>query len=169
MIAGDVVLFEGHHLIDRLIRTAQRRRFPPDLARWTHCAVALNDWAIVEAIGGGVRMREFIPDKEPDTFQIVPTHASREQRDACSRFLLSCVGKPYGTLTAASAGLALLTGGKLALFIDGTDICSGLAAEALCRLGYIFPDEPVSMTPADLAQVLLGPARTAAPTSGAPH
>lgn len=140
--------------MDRLIRLAERRRFPEAYAQWTHCAIALHPDEIVEATARGVHLRPY-PQYETERSIVVPTHGTIAQRFACAAFLESCLGKPYGFLTALSAGCALLTGGRLTVFLDGTDICSGLAAEALCRLGYIFPREPIAMTPAALAYQLI--------------
>ena len=50
----------------------------------------------------------------------------------------------------------MLTGSKLAFFIDGRFVCSGLVARALERTGRIFDRDPSHIAPADLAKYLRG-------------
>ena len=59
---------------------------------------------------------------------------------------------PYDWLTIASITLSVLTGSKLAFFVDGEFICSGLVARALERTTATFNLDPVHITPADLAK-----------------
>ena len=58
----------------------------------------------------------------------------------------------YNNLATVSIGLSMLTGSKLAFYIDGRFVCSGLVARALERTGRIFDRDPSHIAPADLAK-----------------
>lgn len=65
----------------------------------------------------------------------------------------SCVGESYGWATIAAIGLKALTKGKFQFGVQGTSICSGLAAQSLERLGYNWnPWDAAELTPAYLAE-----------------
>jgi hypothetical protein len=63
------------------------------------------------------------------------------------------VGQPYDFFEIVGIAINQLTGGKLTLGIDGTDICSGLVAQGLERERCIFPIDAAQLMPADLAYI----------------
>jgi hypothetical protein len=76
-------------------------------------------------------------------------------RANATSFARSCVGERYGWLTIAAIAVKVLTRGRLDFGIQGTTICSGLAARCAERLGYNWnPFDPAELTPAYLAKVL---------------
>jgi hypothetical protein len=65
------------------------------------------------------------------------------------------VGDRYGWSTIICIALKVLFKGRWNFGIEGTEICSGLAAQALERMGYDwYPHEPNGLTPAYLDTVL---------------
>ena len=74
-------------------------------------------------------------------------------RSNASMFARTCVGEKYGWATIAAIAVKTLTKGRIDFGIQGTSICSGLAARSLERLGYNFnPWDPAELTPAYLAK-----------------
>jgi hypothetical protein len=85
-------------------------------------------------------------------YAIARTGLGQPDRDQVVRFARSCVGQRYGWLSILGVALRYLTPGRGLWFgMDGTEICSGLAAQAMCRGWAIFDHNPATMTPAELA------------------
>jgi cell wall-associated NlpC family hydrolase len=156
---GDLLLVKTNHLVSRLIRFGQRGYGEP-YASWNHVAIFVGDGHIVEALTKGVVLSP--ADKYPDT-QIVEVKAPGLATAGCEKamrvnavsFARSCVGESYGWLTIAAIALKVLFRGRWQFGVQGTEICSGLCARALERLGYDFnPYDPAELTPAFLAKEL---------------
>lgn len=165
---GDLLLVETHHFVSRLIRFGQRG-YPPADRRFNHVAVFVGDGMMVEALTSGVVLSPV--DKYPaaDTRVAVAlahgaspglpmeaeTQSWMDMRANAASFARSCVGEKYGWATIAAIAVKTLTKGRVDFGVQGTSICSGLAARALERLGYDWnPYDPAELTPAYLADRL---------------
>lgn len=155
MNPGDILLFAGRSWYSRLIELGQRRQYGDDpAARWSHAAVAVSPTEIVEAVGSGVRLRHFDPATERTPFILLPIVASDADRAQIADFARDQVGDPYGPLTILSIALTLATGCRVNVSLDGTWICSELAAEALTRADFRWPTKTGHVKPADLYRAL---------------
>lgn len=167
MKPGDLLLVKTHHFVSRLIRFGQRGYGEP-YESFNHVAVYVGDGEIVEALTGGVVLSP--ADKYPvgDTrVAVVLAHGASpgvpmeketqswlDMRANAVEFARSCVGDEYGWTTILCIALKVLFRGKLNFGVQGTAICSGLAARSLERLGYNFsPFDPAELTPAYLARM----------------
>jgi len=154
---GDLVLAHGSTLVHRAIRAAQAVRFRGARRRyayWNHVAVIVGHRGeLVEAMTSGVR-RSWLDAYTADArdYRVVNVGSTAPDRDEIVAFAESCVGQEYGFLTIVSILGWTLFGGHLIVGLDGTEICSGLAAQAVVRDGTIFTKNPASMMPADLAE-----------------
>jgi|ERR1035441_2617232 uncharacterized protein YycO len=161
---GDILLIKTNHFVSRLIRFGQRG-YGREAASWNHCGVCIGNFEIVEALTGGV-VRSPI-DKYPTADVRVlkaisfpddgkfTTAGDMSMRANSIAFALSCIGEKYGYATIAAIALKVLCRGKWNFGVQGTSICSGLAARCLERLGYNFqPYDPSELTPAYLFTVL---------------
>ena len=159
MLPGDLLLIRTNHFVSKLIRFGQRG-YGKDAARWNHVAVYVGGGQIVEALTQGVVLSK--ADKYPylDTQPIkaqprglVLGEYGGAMRGNASMFARTCVGEKYGWATIAAIAVKTLTKGRIDFGIQGTSICSGLAARSLERLGYNFnPWDPAELTPAYLAK-----------------
>jgi hypothetical protein len=150
---GDVLLTYRPDFYNRLIEIGQRQRYPrrPDLTRWSHAALVIDDdGELAEALPNGVR-RTHIERYSDVEYVIVRTHVDEHDRPQVTEFAAASVGIKYDWVTVVSVTLALLTGMSLSFSLENQLICSGFVAEALTRAGYIFHRSPSHMTPADLA------------------
>jgi len=159
MQPGDLLLIRTNHFASKLIQWGQRG-YGKEAARWNHVAVCVGEEQIVEALTQGVVLSKV--DKYPylDT-QPIKAHPrglvlgeyGGAMRGNASQFARSCVGQSYGWWTIAAIAVKALTKGRIDFGVQGTSICSGLAARSLERLGYNFnPWDPAELTPAYLAE-----------------
>ena len=152
---GDFILTHGDKLYDRLTQWAQSLRMygkARKYTRWNHAALVVDtNGGIVEADGSGVCLVN-LSKYQPAEYYLVRIDASDEDRAEEVAFARSCLGQPYGRVTICSIFLSLLTGTTLAFGLDGTEICSGLVAQALVRTNVIFDKDPTHIMPADLAK-----------------
>jgi uncharacterized protein YycO len=154
---GDVVLVKTHHFVSRLIRFGQRS-YGKDDAQWNHVAVYVGDGQIVEALTNGVELNRLDRYSTADTLYCsCPVMGGTgcgavEMRQNAAEFARSCVGEKYGYAAIAAIALKTVTKGRWSFGVQGTTICSGLAARCLERMGYNFnPFDPAELTPAFLA------------------
>jgi hypothetical protein len=174
---GDLLLVRTNHFVSRLIRFGQRS-YGKDAAQFNHCAVYIGNGEIVEALTNGVvrgyaskypakdtRVLSACP-RVPANVHMINTEYSPPpgvrpavefaMRANARDFAISCVGEKYGFLTIFAIAVKVLTKGKIDFNLQGTSICSGLAARSLERLGYDFnPWDPAELTPAYLYTVLV--------------
>jgi uncharacterized protein YycO len=154
---GDFILCHATAPISRLIELGERLRFGwrSPYAYWSHAALIISaEGQIVEANAEGIQQKSlaeyvgtgFCLVNVPDAIM------SAEDRAEAVAFAQSCIGEPYGYLTAVSIGLSVLTGLRMSFGFDGQEVCSGLVARALERSAIIFPRDPSHLTPGDLAQ-----------------
>lgn len=151
------MLTHGHTLVHRGIRVAQTIRFRGErrqFAYWNHAALVVGTKGeIIEAQARyGVRLSSLDVEYADRHYVIVDSCQSSEDRDEMVAFAASCVGQEYGFLTIIGLLGWVLFGGKLIIGLDGTEICSGLVAQALVRGTANFPKMPSMCMPADLAE-----------------
>jgi hypothetical protein len=166
---GDLLLVRTNHFVSKLIRFGQRS-YGKDAAQWNHVAIYVGRGEIVEALTSGV-VRGYAskyPASDVRVLKVVPyprwviartpcdDHADEAMRQNAVAFAISCVGEKYGFLTIFAIAIKVLTKGKIDFGIQGTSICSGLAARSLEREGYNWnPYNPAELTPAYLDTVLV--------------
>jgi hypothetical protein len=151
---GDFILVCRRGIVSTLIRWGERLRLHSG-ARWTHAAFVEDADTLIEAVTSGVR-RAPISEYRDFEYVLVRTGMSQSGADDAAQavaFASSCVGQRYGFATIVGIALRFLTPGRgLALGLNGTEICSGLVAQALVRGWANFPVNPASITPAELAE-----------------
>ncbi len=154
--AGDTILVKNNTFISWLIRIGESLRFRYNT--WSHAAMAIDDeGTISEALWRGVRQDNIAKYKRVE-YMIVRTSENvlslDEDKLQAFTYLRGQLDKPYGYLTLVGTATRFLIPGHNFAFISSANICSGLAAQALTR-GSFYPDlQPVSMSPADLANAL---------------
>jgi hypothetical protein len=153
--AGDFILTRDDYWFSRLVRVGQGLRFRgPErvYARWNHAAVVEDESGnLIEANDQGI-VRTHLEWYRDVEYYYVRIEASAADRAQVTDFARWALGQRYGYLTLLSIAVALLTGGKLVLGLQGQYICSGLVARCLERAGYIFDKVPSEVMPADLAR-----------------
>lgn len=152
--SGDILLINRHTGMSKAIRVGQALRFRKErktYAYWTHVAVVTKPGEIVEALVKGVAANPLEKYIDHD-YVYVSIDAGNHDRAQMRAFAEACIGNPYGLLMDFSIGVALLTGANFLIGNPGTMICSGLAAQMLCRGDYIFKRDPNTIMPADLAE-----------------
>ena len=157
-LPGDFILTHSSGIYGALIRFGEAIRYwGPDkpFARWSHAAIFANDSGdIVEALGGGVQLRN-VSVYQPTEYVVVhlPQTTTPDDREQAIKFAAFCLRDRYGWLTIVGIALCLLFGGKLSFGVDGQQICSGLVARCIERIGEIFHEgDPWHLMPADLAK-----------------
>lgn len=168
---GDLLLVRTNHFVSKLIRFGQRG-YGKDAAQWNHVAIYIGNGEIVEALTSGI-VRGYASKYPSSDVRALVSKAKvadakvvllgdntweileNAMRANAAAFAISCVGEKYGFLTIVAVAFKVLTKGKIDFNIQGTNICSGLAARSLERLGFNFnPYDPAELTPAYLDTVL---------------
>ena len=161
-----------NHFVSKLIRFGQRG-YGKNAAQWNHVAIYIGNGEIVEALTKGIT-RGFASKYPASDVRVISTipkmYGGYAPLDNTERLLVidnilranaanfaeSCVGEKYGFLTILAIAVKTLTKGKIDFNVQGTNICSGLAARSLERMGYNFnPYDPAELTPAYLDLHLL--------------
>jgi uncharacterized protein YycO len=158
MQQGDLLLVRTNHFASRLIRFGQRSYGKP-ASEWNHVAVSVGNGQLVEALTAGVVLSP--EDKYPPSATRVITVtpygslmplAGNAMRHNSASFARNQVGLKYGWATICCIAMKVLVKGRWNFSVSGTEICSGLAAQSLERLGYDWtPNDPGELTPAFLA------------------
>lgn len=155
---GDFILTHSSGIYGSLIRFGEAIRYwGPDriFAHWSHAAIFINEEGdIIEALGGGVQQRNISVYHRTEYVVVhLPSTTTLLDRQQAVGFAEFCISDRYGWLTIASIVLCLVLGAKFSFGVDGQQICSGLVARCIERIGEIFPEsEPWHLTPADLAK-----------------
>lgn len=159
---GDIVLVHTDHFVSKLIRFGQRGY--GEFSRWNHVAIVVasgEDPTLIEALTKGVEENPL--SKYPaENVKLIPVQPrglvltnTIDMRYNAALFAVSCKGEEYGFVTILAIALKTLFKGRFNFGVQGTSICSGLAARSLERLGYDFnPWDPAELTPAYLAKTL---------------
>jgi len=137
---GDVILIRGRGLVGRAIRAVQRVRHPMredhPFAYWSHAALFVTPWHLIEVIPAGVIARK-IEDYRDREYHYIHLDLSETQRRASSFLLLA---------------VSVLLGDRFKVPDRGQAGCVALIARALGCAGITFEYGPSDMTPADLAK-----------------
>jgi hypothetical protein len=143
---GDFLLCHRKGLVSALIRLGERIR-PGGDPRWSHAALIETPTTIIEALTRGT-VRSPLSEYRQTEYAIVRTGLAGDDAAQAVAFARSCIGRRYGWLTIAAIVIRTLIPGRV---LDGTEICSGEVAQALCRGWANFDQNPASMTPSVLA------------------
>jgi hypothetical protein len=169
-VTGDVILCHRKGFASRVIRIGEAFRYGAG-SYWSHMAfvdvmerplmhVPKRTATVIEALTGGIR-RTPLEDYRPIEFVLVRTSLfmSEEDRQQASAFAQTCIDEPYDWLDDVGIALRFLTPGSGLWFgMNGTEMCSGLCLQALCRSWFNFRKNPASMSPAEAAIELGVPA-----------
>lgn len=148
---GDFLLCHRKGFASAVIRWGERIRFRSG-ARWSHCALIETPDTIIEALTKGV-VRNPLSNYRHIEYILVRTELSQEDQAQAIAFARSCIGEPYSFLTDFAIAIRFLTPGRGLWFgLNGSQICSGLVAQALTRGWAIFSKNPASISPAEVAQ-----------------
>lgn len=157
---GDLLFVHRRGLVQALIQLGQALR--PSLRRWagyTHVACVVDDRGnLVEALLGGVR-ESTLARYHGVEYIVAHTGLLWPDDAQAVQFVREAVGQRYGILVFIGTALRMLAPGRGLWFgMNGTEICSGLAARMLERGWHDFgPLLPASMCPAELARALRVP------------
>lgn len=163
---GDIILVRTNHFVSKLIRFGQRS-YGKDAAQWNHVAIYAYDSdngpMIVEALTKGIEENP-LSKYAPEEYKVIHVRAmgllldraaEANMRYNAAAFAATCRGQKYGFITILCIALKTLFKGRFNFGVQGTSICSGLAARSLERMGYNFnPYDPATLTPAYLAKTL---------------
>src|ERR1700736_3451053 len=107
--AGDFLLTHSRSWTGWLIRFGQRfRYYGPDkkYARWCHVALFVNNKGdIVEAIGGGVQLRNVSVYRDTEYHVVYLSNVSPQDRAQEVAFARHCLNSHYGFMTILSLAL----------------------------------------------------------------
>jgi len=167
-VPGDIILTHSQHgLFGQLIRLGEslrdRSKEDKPYAWFNHAAVVISPDSdngkprVAEALGSGIQ-KSPASKYSPDWFAYIDVDANQGDRDQIVQFAQreAEVNEQYGYLQIATITVSLLLGGRLTVGMDGSEICSALAAKALRGAGYWWERggqivDETYLTPADLA------------------
>jgi hypothetical protein len=152
-----VMLVERHDLYGFLISLGQARSVPEPyrpLARFTHAALLVGS-TLTEARARGV-VATPLAAYSFYSYVLVVLRAEEEMRRNAVLYaeVMRRRHTRYGWLDILSLAAQCLTHDRISVTREGTLICSALVAEALERLGAIWPRPAQTMRPVDLAIAL---------------
>jgi uncharacterized protein YycO len=151
---GDFILVHGFSIGPRLVGFGQKLHHEPRYAYWTHAALYVGNGLLIEAKGRHpvqhVQLAQY-EARDVVAVRFGPA-ATNDMRFNAVRYACAQVGRGYGYLTILTLVCWSLFGGRLTIGLSGENVCSGLVANALTRLGEIFDGDTVTQMPADLAQ-----------------
>jgi hypothetical protein len=146
---GDILLCNRKGFASWCIRTGETIKLGRK-ARFSHAAIFVKPDGLVESLTRGVAETSLSVYRGVEYVHIATGLDAHDQAQAVN-FALSCVGQKYGWLDDVGIGLRFLTPGRGLWFgMNGTQICSGLCAQAQCRGDKIFTLEPSSISPEEL-------------------
>ena len=147
---GDFLLCHRRGFASWAIRTGERIRYGKG-ANWSHAAFCETSDTIIEALTGGVA-RNSLDVYHDVEYALVHADLHGDDQQQAINFCRSMVGAKYGFLADFGIALRFLTPGRGLWFgMNGSEICSGLVAQAMTRGWMIFADNPASLSPAELA------------------
>jgi hypothetical protein len=147
---GDFILAHRKGFASWAIRTGERIRYGKG-ANWSHAAFCETGDTVIEALTKGVA-RNPLSTYHGVEYALVHTGLYGDDQQQAIAFARSCVGQEYGFLIDLGIALRFLTPGRGLWFgASGTEICSGLVAQAMTRGWMIFDENPASISPSELA------------------
>jgi len=159
---GDVILtHNATSFISKLIRFGQRLRYRGDksgYAWYNHVAVVVSpDGDLIEALGRGI-VKTHASRYDTEFYSYIDVGLNESDRTAVGQYAqrVSDLNSRYGYVQIVAIAISLLTNSKLQFAVQGQNICSGFAAEALRAGGYWFEYKgkiasSSFVTPADFA------------------
>lgn len=152
---GDVILIRGRGWLGWIIRMVQRVRYRREkdhpFAYWSHAALIVTPWHLIEVIPAGVIARK-IEDYRDREYHYIHLDLSETQRSKAVAFAFSCLGQKYGASSFLLLAVSVLLGDRFKVPDRGQAGCVALIARALGCAGITFEYGPSDMTPADLAK-----------------
>lgn len=147
---GDFLLCHRRGIGSATIRLGERIKYHQGY--WSHAAYIITPTEIIEALTGGVDRNPLSVYHDID-YALVHTALDPHDVLQANAFAESCVGQRYGYLTDVGIALRFLTPGRgLWLGMNGTEICSGLVAQAEVRGPVNFAVDPSSISPTELGR-----------------
>jgi cell wall-associated NlpC family hydrolase len=148
---GDFLLCHRTGFASSCIRWGERLKYR-DGSRWSHAALIETPTTIIEALTTGV-VRNALSEYDDTLYVLVRTELDELDAEQAVFFAQRSIGVEYGFLTDFGIFLRFVTPGRGLWFgSDGTEICSGLVAQALTRGWADFIVNPASISPAELAE-----------------
>jgi hypothetical protein len=152
---GDVILIRGRGWLGRIIRAVQRVRYRREedhpFAYWSHAALVVTPWHLIEVIHAGVIMGKIEKYRDHE-YHYVYLELSESDRGKAVAFAYSCLRQKYGLSSFLLLAASVLLGDRFTVPDRGQHGCVALIVRALQRAGMAFEQRPNDMTPADLAK-----------------
>jgi len=152
---GDVILIRGRGWLGWIIRMVQRVRYRREkdhpFAYWSHAALIVTPWHLIEVIPAGVVMRQIEKYRDHE-YHYVYLELSESDRSRAVTFAYSCLRQRYGVSSFLLLAASVLLGDCFKVPDRGHHGCVSLIVRALERAGMTFEQKPNDMTPADLAK-----------------
>jgi hypothetical protein len=147
---GDILLSHRRGFVSSLIRYGEWIHFRA--GDWSHVAGVQTPNTLIEALTRGVCQTPISVYTDIECV-LIHTRLEGDDLEQGLRFLESCLGQRYGFGIIFGIGLRFLTPGRGLWFgMNGTEICSGLVAQMLCRGWAMFKIDPASITPEELGE-----------------
>jgi hypothetical protein len=145
---GDFILCHRSGFTSWCIRAGERLRFRRALV--SHAAFCETDVTLIEALTHGIKRTPLAYYRQTQ-YYVVRTRLWPLDAVQARNFAQSCVGDRYGFLIDLGVALRFLTPGKGLWFgMNGTEMCSGLVAQAQVRGWTNFSENPASISPQGL-------------------
>jgi hypothetical protein len=152
---GDVILIRGRGWLGRIIRGVQRVRYRKQgdhpFAYWSHAALIVTPWHLIEVIHAGVVARKIEKYRDHE-YHYVYLELSESDRSKAVAFAYSCLQQKYGVSSFLLLAASVLLGDRFKVADRGQHGCVALIVRALQRAGMTFEQTPNDMMPADLAR-----------------
>jgi hypothetical protein len=152
---GDVILIRGRGWLGQVIRAVQRVRYRKQedhpFAYWSHAALIVTPWHLIEVVHAGVVMRKIEKYRDHE-YHYVYLELSESDRSKAVAFAYSCLRQKYGVSSSLLLGASALLGDRFKVADRGEQGCVALIVRALQGAGMTFERGPSDMMPADLAK-----------------
>jgi hypothetical protein len=152
---GDIILIRGRGWLGWIIRAVQRIRYRREenhpFAYWSHAALIVTRWHLIEVIPAGVMMCKIEKYRDHD-YHYLHLELSESARSKAVAFAYSRLRQKYGVSSFLLLAASVLLGDRFKVPDLGEQGCVALIVRALQRAGMTFEQGPNDMTPADLAK-----------------
>jgi hypothetical protein len=112
---GDVILIRGRGWLGRIIRAVQRVRYRKQVDRpfayWSHAALVVTPWHLIEVISAGVIMHKIEKYRDQD-YHYVYLELSESGRSKAVAFAYSCLRQKYGVSSFLLLAASVLLGDR---------------------------------------------------------
>lgn len=150
---GDFILCHRKGFAAACIRGGERLRAKSG-RRWSHAALCDGQGYVIEALTHGVKRTSLDAYRDIEYVHVSGDGLEAADRRQAVHYATHLLGERYGWLEILGIALRFLTPGRWGLYFGSsrTTICSGLVANAQTRGWKIYPVEPSTITPAELAE-----------------